>query len=60
MDTPIVIASMSNATYQGSSGHTPVKGVDYLTPEEIQEIASEISVIPISNQEILNLFEGDD
>jgi hypothetical protein len=55
---PEVIATMSNATYRGSGGYTPVKGVDYFTEEEIAELKSEISVDPISNQAILNMFNN--
>lgn len=55
---PEVIATMSNATYRGSGGYTPVKGVDYFTEEEIAELRSEISVDPISNQAILNMFNN--
>lgn len=58
MDTlnnvPVVTATMSNATYAGTSGKTPVKGVDYFTEADIEEIKSEIGiqVAAISNQEI--------
>lgn len=55
---PEVIATMSNATYRGSGGYTPIKGVDYFTEEEIAELRSEISVDPISNQAILNMFNN--
>lgn len=55
---PEVIATMSNATYRGSGGYTPVKGVDYFTEEEIAEFRSEINVDPISNQAILNMFNN--
>lgn len=57
---PEVIATMSNATYRGSGGYTPVKGVDYFTEEEIAEFkaAAQIDVDPISNQAILNMFNN--
>lgn len=57
---PEVIATMSNATYRGSGGYTPVKGVDYFTEEEIAEFKADVGVAidPISNQAILNMFNN--
>lgn len=64
MDTlnnvPVVTATMSNATYAGTSGKTPVKGVDYFTDADIEELKSEIGaqVAAISNQEIYALLDS--
>lgn len=35
---PVVNVSMSNAIYRGPEGKTPIKGVDYFTESDIQEI----------------------
>ncbi len=62
MDTvsnvPVVTATMSNATYAGASGKTPVKGVDYFTPQDIEFLKDsiDINVASISNQEINSIL----
>lgn len=61
--TPVVVASMSNATYAGSNGKTPVKGVDYFTEADIQSMLEQldveiIGVSAISNQEINALLSS--
>lgn len=58
--TPVVVASMSNATYAGSNGRTPVKGVDYFTDQDIEDIKSQldINITSISNQEINALLSS--
>lgn len=61
-ETPIIQASMSNATYRGAAGATPIKGVDYLTESDIEElkaeIGSDISISEISNTDILKIFNN--
>ena len=37
-ETPVINVSMSNATYQGPPGYTPIKGIDYFTEDEKNEI----------------------
>lgn len=38
MEDNVIVASMSNATYQGVPGHTPERGVDYWTDEDKEQI----------------------
>lgn len=58
-NVPVVHATMSNATYQGSGGYTPVKGVDYFTDEDIASIKASIGTVDtISNQDIQNMFNN--
>lgn len=61
-ETPVIQASMSNATYRGAAGTTPVKGVDYFTESDIEELKAEIgggaSFTEISNMDILHLFNN--
>ena len=53
MEDNVIIASMSNATYQGAPGHTPQRGVDYWTDEDKEQI------IGASIDEIQTVFPFD-
>lgn len=58
-ETPVIHATMSNATYQGSGGYTPQKGVDYFTDQDIAMLVAQIGTADaIANQEILNMFNN--
>lgn len=37
-DVPVINTNMANAIYRGPEGKTPIKGVDYFTESDIQEI----------------------
>ena len=66
IDTPIVItASLSNPTYKGEPGKTPVKGVDYYTPEDKETLIDEIKAdLPtgvyesLTNSDILAIWNN--
>lgn len=53
MEDNVIVASMSNATYQGAPGHTPERGVDYWTDEDKAQI------IEASIDELQTIFPFD-
>jgi len=60
IDNELVIeASLSNPTYKGESGKTPVKWVDYFTPEDIVEIAEQITSLEVEVPTKLSELQND-
>ena len=66
VEEPVIItASFSNPTYKGEPGKTPVKGVDYYTSADKQDLVNEIKAdLPtgvyesLSNSDILAIWQS--